>query len=176
MKKAVIASILGLAISTVAALGQSAVIFDNYLWNSGIVMWTADVSKAPAGRAGTPVMTADNLVVDLQWAYSGYSGDAGLRVPVEDGGYFHGPMVAIAPPYVPGTTITFTVPAWNGLTWAESTARGSVSWIEPELFPGFAPEPGLHMPNLYVELVPEPSVLALAIFCGGMLLVNRRCD
>ena len=171
MHRTLIASILGLAVSTLGAYGQASVLFDNYASNAGQVLWTTDVSKAPTGRAGTPVMAADNFKVNLEWWTGLFHGDAGLAVPVGDDGYFSGPVVILTG-YTAPSSITFKVLAWDGTDYAHSTAAGSVTWTDPLLDP--YPAGALHMPNLYVELVPEPSALVLAGLGAGMLLCARR--
>ncbi len=170
MNRTLVASILGLTVSTLGAYGQASVLFDNYISNAGQVMWTTDVSKAPVGRAGTPVMAADGFKVNLEWLTGSYHGDALLAVPVGDDGYFSGPAVILLG-YVHPSPITFEVLAWNGADFANSTANGTVTWTEPMLDPYPAGE--LHMPNLYVEMVPEPSLLGLVGLGAGALLLGR---
>ena len=170
MNRIIVASILGLISSALAAHGQAAVLFDNY--GGEPVRWTTDALLAPTGRAGTPVMAADNFKVNLLWQYDGFTGDAGLAVPVGDGGYFSGPLVTLGP-YPGYEPITFTVPAWDGADYASSGATGSVTWMEAILVPG--PPGGFHMPALYVEYVPEPSLLALAgLGIAGVVFARRR--
>jgi outer membrane protein assembly factor BamB len=117
-------------------------------------------------------MAADNFKVDLQWAFRSYSGDAGLAVPVQDGGIFMGPAVVIQGPYTQPEPITFTVLAWDGVDYAHSTGTGSVTWTEPFLDP--YPQGQLHMPTLYVQFIPEPLVLALAGLGAAAMLIARR--
>jgi hypothetical protein len=173
MKRNLVASVLGLAASAVVAYGQSAVLFDNYL-SGQPVQWTSDAAGAPPGRAGSLVEFADGFVANLLWQFGTTTGDAGLRVPVglPAPGYFSGPMVSITG-YSAPSFITFTVQAWTGMDYASSTARGSLSWIEPSLSPG--PVNPLNMPGpLIVQYIPEPSVLALTGLGLGAALIARR--
>lgn len=169
MKKLLVASILGLSTSVIPAYGQAAILFDNY--NSNPVQWTMVNSEAPSGRAGSLVAAMDNFKVDLEWESGSTSFDTGLAISVGDGGVFHGPLVPLSGPLEPGS-ITFTVLAWNGASYASSTATGSVTWSQ--LNPGTFPLP-LDMPALIVQLVPEPSVITLAgLGIASVVFAGRR--
>jgi hypothetical protein len=166
MQRILIASLLGLSVSIASSRGQAIVLFQNY--GSNPVQWTADTAAAPAGQAGLTVRAADNFRVDLQWQFGTTFGDAGLAVPVGDGGIFLGPHVII-PGYAASNPITFTVLAWNGTDYAHSSATGSLSWIQPNVLGNWElPAP------LIVQYVPEPSCSAL-IGLGLGVLAARRC-
>jgi hypothetical protein len=174
MKRALVASVLGLAASAVVAYGQAHVVFENY--SSGQpVEWTSNPAGAPAGRAGSLVEIGDGFVANLLWQFGSTSGDAGLRVPVgwPAPGYFSGPMVPI-PGYTGPWFITFTVQAWTGADYASSTARGSLTWSEPFFSPG--PGGSLNLPGpIIVQYVPEPSALALMALGIALIAGARRC-
>jgi hypothetical protein len=175
MKRALIASVLGLAASACVAYGQAYVVFDNYL-SGQPVEWTSNPAGAPAGHAGGLVEIGDGFVANLLWQFGSTSGDAGLRVPVgwPAPGYFSGPMVPI-PGYTGSSFITFTVQAWTGADYASSAARGSLTWSEPFLSPSQLPGGYLNMPGpLIVEYIPEPSVSALLALGIAAIAGARR--
>ena len=168
MKRAMVASILGLVLTTSTTFGQASIQFNNYAANP--VVWTSDTALAPSGEAGNLVPLSDNFKVDLLWQYGSIYGDAMLSVPVGTPygpGYFDGGNVIPSPPLGPGLELTFTVLAWNGASFATSSATGSVSWTQV-LGPTGNP---LNMPTLTVQLVPEPSVIGLGIL-GGLALLK----
>lgn len=169
MKRILIASILSLSASVITAYGQASVMFDNY--NSNPVQWTTIIPEAPMGRAGSLVAATDNFKVDLQYQVGANNFDTGLAVAVGDGGIFNGSLVPLLGYSPVQGSITFTVLAWDGASYASSTATGSVTWTQ--LITGNSPYP-LDMPTLIVQLVPEPSVVALAGFGIAVVVFARR--
>ena len=174
MKRILIASILGLAISTMTTYGQAGILFEVYAG----VQWTNDPAWAPPGRAGSLIEFSDGLVANLLWQLGSMTGDAGLRVPVglPSPGDIMGPVVVIPTPGYGGGPITLTVQAWTGADYASATARGSLSWMIPALPTGpEIPATPLDMPGpLIVQYIPEPSVLALIGLGMGTALIARR--
>src|SRR5262249_48787333 len=85
MKRALIASILGISISAGASTSPLKVYFDNYnavpFTRGNAVSWTEDPALAPPSRAGQPVVPSEEFFADLVWQYGSKTGDAGLAVP-----------------------------------------------------------------------------------------------
>jgi hypothetical protein len=194
MKRILIASILGLSALIFTAYGQAqpvAILFDNYSTYNPIyysptpVIWTTDASRAPAGRAGSLVTGADGIFANLLWTFGAVTGDAHLAVPVGnlEPGYFHGPVITILGYDGTISPITLTVQAWAGGSYATATARGALTWTRMDMNP-ILPGPGpgpypntyyLDMPGpLVVEIIPEPSVLAIAALAFAAARIGRR--
>jgi hypothetical protein len=195
MKRALIASILGLAASVASSYGQAAYFFDTYLGAgspavAGQVGWTSTTALAPAGRAGSLVTLADAFHADLLWAVGATTGDLGLlnTVPVSGGvlGYIQDPTsVTFDPSYTTGA-ISVTIQIWQGASYAAASQAGSglgfgsVSWVEPGTTGGFPPIPFAAEPAGITSVslsavVPEPTTLALAgLGAAGMLLFRKR--
>jgi len=147
MKRAIVASILGLAASGIAAFGQGTIVFNNYLssnYNSDTVMWGAGSGHT----VGTQVDTA-SVTVQLFYALGNVSSDttaqflaaatAGNTAPISTsinsggsyggghgpGGYYSGGNQLING-WASGP-VTFAVEAWDtttGATYAAAAVKG----------------------------------------------------
>jgi len=198
MKKTLVASILGIAVSAgsvVSSHAQGSIFFDNYADNGGagaqITYGTGVTGEtAGAGVTGfeaalyyslTPVTdTAGNGAVNggltelaNTGVNAGYITAVGTTPPGP--GYFDGPIVTI-PGYASGN-VTFEMVAYNGSTYGGSTVRGtSGTWVEPSLATGQSPAGYFTaQPAFTVTTVPEPTTIALAgLGIAGMLVACRR--
>jgi hypothetical protein len=201
MKRALIASILGLATSVASSYGQANYAFDTYSSSlaspQGQVFWSSTSSLAPAGRAGSLATVADGFQADLLWAVGATTGDLNLTIPISlqgaagpggtpTSGWIVDPSgVSFDPAYV-GGPINFTVQLWQGASYAAASqagsglGSGSTTWTEPGMLPGgspvlFADEPLLGFNVALSPVVPEPTTLALAgLGAAGMLLFRKR--
>jgi len=193
MKRTLLATILGLAVSVASTYGSEYLYFyfDTYMAvgssapaAAGQVMWTANALRAPAGEAGKPVTAADGIKADLLWQIGADSGDEGLAVPTSMGangldGYIQyiSPLL-VGPDYQPGTPIIFTIEVWQGGSYATATAQGSETWTAPyEEWWGYPPTWLTNLPevSIIVSLVPEPTTLTLAgLGAAGMFMFRRR--
>ena len=187
MKRAIIASILGLA-SVVSSFAQADYYFDTYLastsGNDGRVFWSATPSLAPAGQANTAVGNAAGILADLTWTDGTHSGDLGVAIPLSSNGgkdsYIQGGEFLFDPSYVAQTPITFTIELWQGgASYASlnDTARGSLTWNDGGSAVGAGPSAFAAQPTgpIYVALVPEPTTLALAgLGAAGLLIFRKR--
>jgi hypothetical protein len=192
MKRALIATILGLAASVASSYGQASYVFDTYFGiaavgaapSAGVVQWTTTASLAPAGQAGVPVLDAAGFKGDLLWSVASGpgagSGDLGLAIPVTGGYIQQQTIVNFDPTYtVAGIPITFTIEAFNGASYATSTAYGSLVWTDAA---GEVPGTGakafaLTLPIVVSQAaaVPEPTTLALAgLGAAGLLMFRKR--
>ena len=153
MKKAIVASVLGIAASGIAAYGQGQVIFNNYsstTYAADQVLWGANSGHT----SGTAVNTA-SVEVQLFWALGNLTSDtasqflavanAGVTANISTtanqtspyygvgaGGYFAGPVQTLAG-WSSGA-VTFLIEGWDtttGATYAASTVNGlSALWSE----------------------------------------------
>jgi hypothetical protein len=165
MKRALIASILGLVVSAVSSYGQADYYFDTYgpVTGPGLIanpgrgelFWNASPSLAPAGEAGAMVLATDNVVANLLWSVTSGglagqgSGTANLTpVPVGLSGFgdieyaMGGGEVIFDLPYTSNAglvPIQFTLQFFQGASYATSTYKGSVSWTDPGIVTGAGP-------------------------------------
>lgn len=197
MKKALILGILGLAAAATQSFGQGNTIFDNYDASPYMpVMYGA----THGGLNGTGVASA-SYHLDLLYfigttANPAQLTDLNLSVPIDptkvdftvaaNHGYID-PQGITIPGYSSGP-ITFEVEAWQttgangGATFAASSDRGtSFLWQESSISAGSNPAnfwSGLPGPSgaalLSVNIVPEPSVLALSGIGAAALMLFRR--
>jgi len=188
MKRALIASIIGLAASAASTFGQAQYFFDTYLAATsapaGEVLWSSNASLAPAGRAGSAVTVADGFVADLLWhdLGNGLTGDLGLAIPTStqggDAGYISDSVPVSFDPTWTGSALTLTVEVWKGASFANATASGSLSWTEAAQTAGAGYEAFQNMPQVPIivsEAVPEPTTLALAgLGEAGLLMFRKR--
>ena len=198
MKRALIASILGLATSVASSYGQASYAFDTYSAASslvnpkqGQVQWSSTASLAPVGRNGQNVSTIlDSFHADLLWAVGATSGDLGLSVPTSihnliDGWIVDPSTVSFDPAYA-GGAINFTIEVWQGASYAAASqagsglGSGSSTWTEPGMTPAgspvlFAAEPTGAILVALSPSVPEPTTLALAgLGAAGLLMFRKR--
>lgn len=107
------------------------------------------------------------------------------------GGYYNGP-VQVLPDWVPGTTVTFMVEAWEtagpygGPTYDVSLLKGMTAlWTETEAtlpgnygiepYPSYPPGYFAAGPPVLVLIVPEPATVAVAGIGLLTLLTISRC-
>jgi hypothetical protein len=189
MKRALFASILGIATSVTASYGQGHVLFSTY-WSS-----TSIVSiQYPAGGGGKPADT--NFTAELYYGLGSGVPFASMTalpssitpVGTQLPGVINGPAVDI-PNYVSGP-ITFEFVVSSSLIFG--TAGNSPSWTEPSIATGLsAPNvftyslvTGAFPSNPYVVdegllqfsfiPVPEPGMLAFGSLGGLIYLIKRR--
>jgi len=185
MKKTILTCLAaGLLVST-SAFGQGTVAFGNS--NTSLV--TAEGSPVPTGlNSGY-----GGLLVALFWGVQGSSEDAlvqigGTAAIAPLAGRYSGGQRTTGVETAPGATATFQVRAWSadlGATWAEAQSSGGTGWIGASaLFnsatggAGTPASPAVPLsatvPGFAVTLVPEPSVIALAVLGAGALFFRRK--
>jgi len=202
MKKTLVASMLGLGLAA-SSYGQGVVSFNNYISTSfNQVNYATDA--ALGGLSGQHVVDP-NVELQCFYAIGTFGSSAAFfsaatagvttfinpGVTYAGGGYYTGPNQTITG-WTSGQTVTFAVEAWQtsgtfgGATFAQSLERGtsglwtesaaasaSVNGIQPAANPatGFAGGP----PVMSIDLVPEPSTIALAgLGMASLLAVRRR--
>jgi len=175
MKKALVATILGIAASAATSFGQGFINFDNYVNNGSTGAQITFNGQAPGPVAGTPI--PDNFQAHL-WYALGTVADPTVGGTLissstmnQGTGYFSAGNVAI-PNYVSGP-ITFRVTA-DG-TFASTPWFGqSATWTLPSIATGTS-IPGItDFAAFAVAPVPEPSTFALAGLGSAALLIFRR--
>jgi len=201
MKKALVATILGIALKAVVAHGQGYIIFESYKTVSGTPVY-AGVTYGPGSGAktGQYVGVASGFKADLLYSLNGGSsytlaagsqanfwpGSADGGSPTTDGaGVFSGPTVTI-PGYTSGS-VMFIVEAYNGCSYAASVSGGqyagqSAAFTIPSLqtdnqvIPGDTLGTGPTSTGLqsFVVTVPEPGIFALAGLGAAGLMAFRR--
>lgn len=195
MKKALVASILGLVVTAVSSFGQGQVFFNNYV--GSVYQPIRYGNPAPQGGAAGQTVSA-GYKADLYYGLgSGLTFNELSVVPGSTttvgslvAGYITGGIVTI-PGYVSGP-VTFAIVCYNGDTWASTlsstlpTAAATLTpalggapiptWTEPDIASGTNParQFSVNVPAVVVALpVPEPSILALAGL-GALALIRRR--
>ena len=197
MKKALIAGIVGLGlVAATQSFGQGYTEFDNYASNPYMPVTYGSTHGGLSGHS----VTNGSYHVDLLYQIGTASStstmtDAGLNVAINPnlqalgstGGYFQGGEFTV-PGYVSGP-VSFAVEAWltsgpnSGATYAASNDKGiSAIWQEASLPTGLSAPAywsGLPGPNgaslLAVNIVPEPSILALSgIGAAALMLIRRK--
>jgi hypothetical protein len=176
MKKAILASILGIAV-VANTFGQGSIIFDNYTQGTyNQVVW-----------GDPPHLTAVTDPITLQLYYgkgTGYTDISQLTVGVTGavdptrtfvgaygpGGWFSG-ATQVLPTWAPGDTFTFAVVvtgpgdyAGHSLFWTETAAIHPTASSQS----GFLNFPGLNL------TIPEPSSFAVVSVAGAVLFTFRR--
>jgi hypothetical protein len=191
MKKALLTALLGFA-AVAKSHATGYIWFDNYDSNHYMpVIWGAGNGSLSGTGVADP-----NVHVDLLYYFGITSNPSqltalGLSVPINpslsDGvnqGYFDAGVVSI-PGYVSGP-VTFQVKAWEtaglsgGPTYDTASIRGaSFLWTEP-FIAGSQTQPAGFFNNLpgpdkspLLELIPEPSILALSSIGLAALVLNR---
>jgi len=188
MKKALVASILGLA-AAVNTFAQGVVAFNNYDFNTD-----ARINYGPTGGGTLNAGVNSSFKAGLYYAFGTVAWAGGLADPTTGGftlaaatatintgttaslpGYFVGGSATI-PGYSAGP-ISFVVVAYNGANYAGSGIRGSsVGFTLPGIAvsPTPAGEFGPGLTSFQVNAVPEPSTFALAGLGLASLLIFRR--
>jgi hypothetical protein len=197
MKKALVASLLGIALNVASSYGQGYIIMQNYDLVNGTTPVFAGVTYGSGAKAGEYVGAASGFAADLLYSLNGgntftlaagsqtpfYTGSAGPSAdggsPTTDGaGTFFGPTVTI-PGYTSGSVI-FEVQAFNG-TYTGTSAPFTITSLNnnPNLpsddllqLNGGTTSTGLQA--FSVNAVPEPTVFALAGLGAAALMAIRR--
>jgi len=191
MKKALVASILGIVASVATTFGQGTVNFNNYA-NNGYNGAPVLYGPGSGGTVGNPVVGgqwnnqlafAFGTVSDPAGGLGGINGAftlsslivPGLGQGASPAGTLVGPLVSI-PGYTSGP-ITFEWLSFNGADYASSAIRGhsaafTLSSIATgQAIPGFLDG----MASFQIVPVPEPATFALAgLGAAAMLIIRRR--
>jgi hypothetical protein len=175
MKRALIASILGIAASVVTSYGQGTVAFNNYFTFGSA---GAQIFESPAmtpigtglynislyyqlGTVASPVATGTLIATTL-------SGSGGTGA-----GYYDGSNVLIPNyPSAGGAAITFQVVA-TGIGAKLGWTGTSVALPLGNIATGPTPPGNLDIPSFNV-IIPEPSTFALAGLGAAAMLIFRR--
>lgn len=195
MKRTVIASVIGGVACLAAALssyGQGQVFFANYASDvNAQVAYSSDTAVVPAGKAGMAI-GGNTWMADLLYGIGSdpvtslAAGSATAFLGSADGdtangaGYFVGNAVTI-PGYSSGP-ISFIVRAWStsgatgGADYDTSLLRGESAVLTmPSIATGTMPVGDLvGLQAFTVEIVPEPTTLALVGLGAAALLAFRR--
>jgi hypothetical protein len=200
MKKALVAAILGIALTATTSHAQGYIAMHSYIVVSGTPVFSA-VTYGPGSGAktGQNVGNASSFKADLLFSLDGgttytlasgsqtgfWPGSADGGSPTTDGaGVFFGPTVTI-PGYTSGPA-TFIVEAYNGASYAASAGayRGvsapfTISSLQtnPLQTPGdILNASGTTVTGMqpFVVTIPEPSIFALAGLGAAGLMAFRR--
>lgn len=189
MKRALLASILGIAASTAmvaSSFGQGQIVFNNYESTPyhPVQYSTQPGAVLPDGRSAGELV-GGTFSVQLYYGIGTVADFSGLTESITIGinpatpGYFQGPVVQI-PGYVSGP-VTFAILAWDtgsGATWSQASVRNDspLMWQEPSV--STVPSPAgffTALPGpINVAVIPEPSTMALAGLGAAALMIFRR--
>jgi hypothetical protein len=200
MKKALVASLLGIALNVASSYGQGYIVMENYqLVNGTTPVFSGVTYGSQSAKNGQFVGAASGFTLDLLYSLSGgtpgtlaagsqasffqNSHDGGT--PTTDGaGTFFGPTVTI-PGYTSGP-VNFVVEAFNGSDYASSAVRGQSATFtinSLQTNPLLAPDDLLQLNGgttptglqaFSVNPVPEPGIFALAGLGAAALMAFRR--
>jgi len=203
MKKALVAAILGFALTVTNSHAQGYIAMHSYVVVSGTPVFSAVTygPSASAGLVGKNVGVNSGFKADLLFSLDGgttytlaagsqtgfWPGSSDGGTPTTDGaGVFFGPTVAI-PGYTSGPA-SFIVEAYNGSSYAASLTGGQFTGksapftigslqTNPNLVPGDVLNiVGTTATGMqpFVVNVPEPSIFALAGLGAAGLMAFRR--
>jgi hypothetical protein len=189
MKKLAILLFAAAVASTGSALAQGTVVFNNA--SSSLVR----VNDPVAGTA-VPIGATSGyggLLVGLFWGAQGAAEGSLVQIGATTSinpiaGRYSGGQRVTGAGTAAGATGTFQIRAWSadlGADWAAASTSGATGWIgKSALFDsatggaGSPASPAVPLantvPGFAVTLVPEPSVVALAVLGAGALLFRRR--
>jgi hypothetical protein len=203
MKKALIASLLGIALNVTSSHGQGYIIMENYKVVGGNTPVFSAVSYGShtGAKAGQFVGAAQGWKADLLFSLNGgisyslatgsqtpfFPGSADGGSPTTDGaGVFIGPTVTI-PGYTSGSVV-FKVEVFNGTSFAapNTTLTGvsaafTINSLQTN--PLLPPDDILQLnggttptglQSFFVDAIPEPTVFALAGIGAAALMIVRR--
>ena len=200
MKKALVASILGIALNVTMSHGQGYIIMENYKLVNGSTPVFAGVTYAAGSGAlsGQYVGAASGFKADLLYSLNGgtsyslaagsqtafFSGSHDGGTPTTDGaGSFIGGTVTI-PGYTSGSVL-FKVEAYNGASYGAGSANGvsaafTINSLQTN--PLLAPDDLLQLGagttstglQSFTVAVPEPTTFALAGLGAAALMIVRR--
>jgi hypothetical protein len=203
MKRALIGSLLGIAVVTINVEATGYIYFANYdMPVYDPVRYTLDTHLAPAGLAGQ--LVADpNITFQLFWALGTYNNPESFLAAATPGvmanitpgvgydGYYGNPNAQVLPNWT-GGPVTFmvrgweTVGAYGGSDYDTSMLRGqSDLWQEVGAADAFSlgiqpTTPGgifaAGPPPMTIGIVPEPAVTSLVLWTVGGFLILRRGD
>lgn len=184
MKKSVVLSILGLGVAAATtAYGQGGISIGNYTAPFNTVVWG---STTPV--AGNAVKSTDGVDLMLWFGQGSLTQSIALpwNLDAQSAGYagYYGPVTAVLQGFSTGQTWSFQVrasgnSAWgpvagNTPVWTESANIADITPSSPGGPPG---TPGISAGSygLTVDVVPEPSILALAgLGIAGVMAFRRR--
>jgi hypothetical protein len=201
MKKALVASILGMALGIASSYGQGYVIMQNYDLVGGVTPVYSGITYAGGPNDGKYVGAADGAQVDLLYSLTGAAGTYSLvagsqtsfftgsktgGTPVTDGaGSFFGSTLVI-PGYTSGNAF-FIVQAWVGASsFATATITGQSAVFSMPLQTNSLLTPtdllNLGGPSAttvqglqpFAFPVPEPSTPALSCLAAALMFLRRR--
>jgi len=183
MKRALIASILGIAGSVVTTYGQGIITFGNYVSTSYLpVVYNSNSSLAPAGDAGLNVDDA-NVEVQLFYANGTYGSVASFLTAATAGptafidptinpagtvaggtgpGGYYADSTPVTFPWTALQTETFYVEAWE----TSGTYAGGGTYSSSHLFGASGLWTEVAAPNASANGI-QPSSLPAAGFAGG---------
>lgn len=196
MKKSIVLGILGLAAGMASSYGQGFVALDNYgdaqstvivygptgggalnqpiagaEWKVGLYFAAGTVAEN-----GNPNGTADPSVLNPLFALGTGAGSVTTLVSPGTFAEIVSFQATAATPPPAGTPTSFMIVAYNGVDYLSSLIRGHSAAFTIGALPGtaFPPPLGEGMGTFQVNLVPEPSTLALAGLGLASLLFARR--
>ena len=180
MKRALLASILGMMACSAYPQAQTSFLFNTYLALPGY----APVTWGVGPHAGQPVADFAGVYADILWSYGSTTGDADLAIALSTvgtygPGWICGPAVDLGADYVSDTPITFTIELWQGGTGygLGNSCNDSSTWVETGFIAGTQDNTFACFQWNFVLPVgasPEPSTFALGVVGVCSLLILRR--